>query len=84
MAAELTRSLEEDDRKLKSIEEANGEAAAIKVAVEERKNQKMAAQAKIETEKLDAEFAKKCIMDDENALMERRKILENDEYNDNS
>lgn len=79
VASELAKSLDEEDEKEKSIAIASGESAAIKIAVEERKRQKMEAQSKQEQEKLDAEFAKRCVIDEENDLLEKRKVLESDE-----
>jgi hypothetical protein len=72
MAAELAKTLDEEEAANRRLEVLRGESEALKVAVEEKRRLRAEAEAKIQREKDDEAFAKKFVEDEEKEFQRSR------------
>jgi len=79
LAQELATALEQEGDCQKRLELIQGEAEALRVAVEEKRRMKNEAQAKSELERADEEFARKLAADEVKYYESRNKQFEEDE-----
>jgi hypothetical protein len=79
LAQKLAMSFDEEIKSEKYINEAKGEAEAVRIAVEERKRLKEEAEEKEILRKRDEELVKKLVLEEEEQIMQSRIILESDE-----
>lgn len=79
LAKTVAERMEQDEINLKKKMLRDGEAAALKVAMEERSRIREQAQAKTAAEVRDREFARKVILKDIDAECEAKSACENDE-----
>lgn len=79
LAQDLAKALEEEHDCQKRLELIQGEAEALRVAVEEKRRVKAEAQSKAEREKEDEEFARKLAADEVKYFESKKQQYEDDE-----
>lgn len=79
LAQDLAKALEQEQDCQKRLELIQGEAEALRVAVEEKRRIKSEAQAKADREREDEEFARKLAADEVKYFEDRKQQFEDDE-----